>query len=189
MTARNEKEQDQLTAFYQDNRHSFYSAALTAILIAGAIILTGRVSPYEARTLLASVMPSLRFLTSTVMTVSSTILALMLTLISITSSIEHKLKGTFYKLMRLAAFMSIICVVFATVLLTVGSVPIEESDGVPVGWYKTIYYTTISLSSILSGALVSVVFMLYYAVRNMIAIFDPTTEDSSIMIIEPQQHK
>lgn len=177
----------QSSIFHRDKRHTLIGSVLTTALIASGVFISGRVSPYEARELIENAMPSVRFLTSAVMTVTATILALMLTLISFSYTIDAQITGTFYQRIKLTALITTGTFIFATSLLVLCSVPISQSDSVPAGWYEAIYYSVISLSALLAGVLVSVAIMLYYAIRNLIALIDPDVDDEDVreMLYEP----
>lgn len=56
--------------------------AFTALFAVGVMSLVGRVGDYQARRLLEATIPTIRFLSSSVMTASATVLALMLTMLA-----------------------------------------------------------------------------------------------------------
>lgn len=174
------KQDSDNSIFSRDKRHALTSSVVTTLLIASAVFLTGQISDYEARVLIENAMPSVRFLTSAVMTVTATILALMLTLISFSHSVDSEITGTFYQRIKLASLVTTGTFIFATALLVLCSVPISQSDSVPASWYDIIYYTLITFAALLAGVLVSVAIMLYYTIRNLISLVDPTVDDPGL---------
>lgn len=172
--------------FARDRRHTLLGSILVVALVAGGLVLSGRLSSYEARELTAAALPSLRFLTSAVMTVTATILALKLTLISFSYTLDYQLKSTFYQRIKLSALVTTICFVLATVLLALTSVPIAESDNVPDAWFKVIYYIAIFSSALLAGTLVSVAVMIYYALRSMMSLIAPEDQQAPNIVMQQE---
>ncbi len=127
----------------------------------------------EMKLLIEAMLPSTRFLCSSVMTATATILSLMLTMLGFTSATKQKLSPQFYGRVRNIALADAVVFVAATLLLLCISVPINESDKVPVNWFAGIYYFTLMASAVIGGALISIVLMLYSAVASIIAIFHP----------------
>ncbi|WP_317231456.1 hypothetical protein [Subsaxibacter sp. CAU 1640] len=94
----------------------------------------------------------------------------MLTLLSVSSASKSRLKDDHYtQVLRIARIDTAVFIV-AMICFQLFNLPITEADDVPANWYATIYYSTLGLSSLLSGALISVVIMLYNAVVNIIKI-------------------
>ncbi len=62
-----------------DTRQAIIGGVLAALISMVGVILPGRITNFEARGLLEAMMPSVHFLSSSVMTASATIMALMLT--------------------------------------------------------------------------------------------------------------
>ena len=88
-----------------------FGGCLAAVTIFMGTKLLGQVSDYEAIDNLKEIRPTLRFTASGSMTATATILALMLTLLSITENADRKLKGYHYDriwwIARFAAFVSL----------------------------------------------------------------------------------
>lgn len=142
-------------------------AAVVAFVGAGAV---GRISGVEARVVLESMLPTTRFLASGMMTASATILALMLTVLGLSSSTETTLRPLHYRRVKQIAFIDAIAFVCATVFLLLLSVPVGESEQVPAGWYSTIYYIVLVISALLGGLLITIVLALYDTIRDMIRV-------------------
>ncbi|WP_416441826.1 hypothetical protein ACH3O9_14925 [Leeuwenhoekiella sp. A16] len=160
----------------------------TVITGAGAFLL-GNISGYEAKDLIKSSLPGIDTLCNTIVLASATILALLLTLLSLSSSIESKLKDIHY--MQVLRIAKIDTAVFVVSLITfqVFNIPITESDQVPNTWFTYIYYVTLGLSSLLSGGLIGVVLMLYNTVENIIKIVGLKIEDHPLLYTEEDEDK
>ena len=57
------------------------------------------------------------------------------------------------------------------------NMPVAEADNVPTTWFDIIYYLAISFTSLVCGAFVVVVLMLYNTVQNIIKIVGLNLKD------------
>lgn len=158
-------------------------------MVAGMIFLVGTisvgsVSGVEAKSLLESMLPTARFLYSGIITASATILALMLTLLSLSINTTSELDTSHYRRVRKIAGIDTITFVLAMTMLVFLVVPLEEPTSLVPHWYEIFYYVTIGGSSLLGGLLVAVVLMLYSTVRDIIAIFGFGREDHPLVADE-----
>lgn len=139
-----------------------------AVLMGLATFAVGNVGDNEARVLLEAMMPTSRFLSSSIMTASATILALMLTVLGMTVKSDVKHEITFYHRIQQIAFYDMLLLITATCFLVLHCIPITKSDELPSWWYPTVYYMLLAIAAILAGAMVSVVAMLYATLRDLI---------------------
>ncbi len=159
--------------------------ALTGGVVAGVIVLSAQglvgqiYSGLEARRLLAGVISSALFFGSSIITGSATILALMLTMLSLTKSWDDDFEPSFFKRIERIGLLATISLIGGIVLLLFLSVPVQESDDVPASWFTTIYYILISYIALLSGLLVGVVLMLYNAITSLIDVVRPSLDAES----------
>lgn len=153
-----------------DFRLALIGGVVTALIMAALVVFVGAVGSGKAKHLLEATLPTTRFLCSSVMTASATTLALMLTLLSLSTGIEGKLKAKHYERIRQIAFVDVVAFIAATILLVALIVPFGEDIDVPYGWYATIYYVVTLLSALLGGILVAVMIMLYTAVGDLIGV-------------------
>lgn len=151
----------------------------TAVILLGTVSV-GRLTGAEGRVLLQATLPSIRFLCSSAMTALSTILALMLTLLGLSYRSDIDLSAAHYKRIHQIAFVDAITFVLAALFLLLVTVPVEKTDAIPTGWFNTVYYIVISTAAILGGLLISVVLMLYDAVRDMIFVVGIGPEKSPL---------
>jgi len=151
-------------------RMPLYGGILTAVFSGLAIYLLGNLSGYEASLLIETSIPRISTLFNTIILASATILALILTLLGISSGSESKLKKYHYKqVLSLARFDSFLFIA-TLICFQILNIPITEAENVPYGWFGIIYYVTLFISSLLSGLMVAVILMLYKTIHNIIII-------------------
>ncbi len=157
---------------------------LTGIVALIGGYAVGQISGYEARVLLEATLPTTRFLCSAVMTATASILALMLTLLGLSSGSNVTLKPAHYIRVRRIAFLDLIAFIIATLFLLLLSVPVSESDTVPPSWFTAVYYAVLGISSALGGLLISTVLMLYDTVKDVIQVVGLHKEPSHMVVTE-----
>ena len=151
-------------------KRALVGGGISLLVIASGTYLLGHISGYEAKVLIKNSVDGLNTLCNTIALASATILALLLTLLSLSSSSKSKLKKEHYIHVLQIARVDTGVFIAAVMAFLFLNLPITESDSVPVNWYKTIYYVTLGISSILSSALIVVVLMLYNTIVNIIKI-------------------
>lgn len=159
-----------LKSFFVKYKRPILGGILTAIFTGIAVYILGNISGYEARELIQSSIPRIASLFNTIILASATILALLLTLLGISSGSESKLKKDHYKqILSLARFDSVLFIT-ALIFFQFINIPITEAESVPTSWYSMIYWITLFTSSLLSGMMVAVILMLYSTIKNIIYI-------------------
>lgn len=157
--------------------------ALIGGLLAGGITLVGQYlvgriySETEARRLIEAVVPASRSVGTSVVTASSTILALMLTMIGLSRHATNRLQQSFFKRIERIGLLSATTLISAILLLLFLSIPLQESDQLPTSWYSIVYYLIITFTATVTGLLVSVVLMLYNAMKSLV----------NVLLTEPAQ--
>lgn len=160
-------------------------AMLSVLVLGTGMVLIGQVSGGEARQMLESMMPTTRFLCSAVMGAAATILALMLTMLGLSSSTDDELRGSHYQRILQIAFGATATFIAATALLCFHSVPFGESAQIEPHVFRWIYYALLGGSALLGGTLTAVVLLLYFAVRDMTFYFSPGADTN--LIAEPDE--
>ena len=168
------------SALHHEARRTLIGAGLAVGVVALAIGVLGGVSSYEGRQLLSASLSTVRFMCSAVMTASATTLALMLTILSLSSQVDGQLKPIHFLRIRLIALLDTIVFIGATVLLLMLGIPVEEADSVPPTWFKVVYYFVLGSSALLGGGLMAVVLMIYGAVRDFIRLVGPWDSEDLI---------
>lgn len=149
--------------------------------------LLGEVSGYEAKDLIKKSISGINMLCNTVTLASATILALLMTVLSLSSGTESKLKKDYYQyIMKIA---KVDTAVFVTALGTfiLFNLPITEAENVPASWYTWLYYASLAMTSIVAAALIVVILMLYSAVVSVIRIVGMGDEDHPLMVTEKEE--
>ncbi|REL37985.1 hypothetical protein DYD21_05040 [Rhodohalobacter sp. SW132] len=156
--------------FFNEYKMPLSGGLLTAVFSGAAVYLLGNLSGFEAIQLIETTIPRISTLFNTIILASATILALILTLLGISSSSNSKLKKYHYKqvlsLARFASFLFILTLVFFQFL----NIPFAEAENIPTSSYSTIYWLILFVSSLLSGMMVAVILMLYKIIHNIILI-------------------
>lgn len=160
-----------------DLRKALLGGALAMLIAIVGSTVVGNLYGAEGRLLLEAMLPTTRFLCSAMMTATATILALMLTILSLSSSSSNQIHSSHYKRIQQIALLDMLAFVGATFLLLVLNIPLEESDSISTEWYNTSYYVVLIYSSVLGGMLISIVMMLHAAIRDMISVVGLQNED------------
>tara|TARA_R100000935_G_scaffold4335_2_gene10311 strand:- start:198 stop:806 length:609 start_codon:yes stop_codon:yes gene_type:complete len=141
----------------------------TIIMGIGTFIL-GEVSGYKAKELLSTSLAGINMLCNTVILGASTILALMLPLLSLSSGTNSRWTKAHYNHVLIIAKIDTILIIVSIITFLMLNLPITESKEVPSSWYSIIYYVSLAMASIIGGGFVSVVTMLYETISNVIMI-------------------
>lgn len=156
--------------FLKNNRNAIYGGVLATIFTGLGIFFLGNVSGYEAKHLIKVSLSGLNMLCNTIVLASATILALLLTLLSVSHGSQKTLKKRHYKQVLGIAKFDVLVFISSLILFQFFNIPIAESDNVPTSWFTIIYWATLGSTSIISGMMITVILMLYNAVTNLIAI-------------------
>lgn len=154
------------------------------IMLLGTFLL-GELSGYEAKVLIKNSIAGINTLCNTIALASATILALLLTVLGISSGAKSKLKKDHYRHILQIAKVDTIIFVASLISFLLFNLPVTESENVPNDWFSIVYYFSLGISSMLSAALIVVVIMLYNTVGNIIKIVGlgkkdhPLTENES----------
>lgn len=141
----------------------------TLFMAAGTLIL-GQLSGYKAKELLTTSLSGINMLCNTVILGSSTILALMLTLLSLSRAAKSSLSKAHYAHVLTIAKVDTILIIVAIITFLMLNLPITETQEVPNSWFNVIYYVSLGMASVLGGGFIAVVTMLYGTIANVIHI-------------------
>ncbi len=169
-----------------DLRHALVGGAIAAVIGFGGMALVGTVSSYEAERLVQAALPSLRFLASTLAAAGATIMALMLTMLSLTHGQDRDFKPSHYHRLRQVSTLCSVLIAGSVLLLLFLAIPIEESDTVQRA-YSYVYYGLSAAAATATGLLVAIVMMLNYAIRNLVGIFVPGASSDLIQAEESRE--
>lgn len=150
----------------------------------GIVFLGQHVSEAEALENLKEIRPTLRFTASSYISASSTILALMLTLLSFSKDTDQRFKAYHYNRIRWIARFSAACFLGSVVLLLFMNLPFGTSREELKGFYDTLYYILVGYTSLLGGAVVIIMILLYQAARDIILIAHPEEDREELYVSE-----
>lgn len=168
-------------------KRAILGGVISLIIILLGSFLLGRLSGYEAKELIKNSISGANTLYNTIALASATILALLLTLLGISSGSKTKLKEEHYLHVLQIAKLDTAVFIAAVMSFLILNLPITESDSVPDNWFNTIYYISLGLSSILSAALIVVVLMLYNTVVSIIKIVGLGMYDHPLAVAEEEK--
>ncbi len=171
---------DEQSLFQSWKRDAFIAAGagvLVALTIGTVTLVMGNIGETEARQLVKAIIPTSRAFCASLMTVSSTILALMLTLIGIGGGSNVKLTDAHYDRILKIGFYDAILFSLTAVMFVMHCVPVYESDKIPEWWYPTIYYGVLSSASALAGGAVSIIILLYLALKDLVKVVGLSNAD------------
>ncbi|NNL69571.1 MAG: hypothetical protein HKO70_06380 [Acidimicrobiia bacterium] len=166
---------------FTDAKWALVGGAVTAASLFVGVAAVGRIGSFEGLRLLESILPTVRFMASSVLTAGVTVLALMLTLIGLTFTSEWEFSETHFRRLRRIALVTTFTIVLSVVVLLFISLPIEEADTLKT-YYDVAYYAVAGASSLLGGAVVAVILMLYQTISGLVAIGLPKGQSD---LIEP----
>ncbi len=152
------------------NKLSIYGGIATTIFTGLGAFVLGDISGYEAISLIESSLSGFIMLCNTIVLSSATILALLLTLLGISTGTKSKIKAAHYNQVLNIAKFDTVLFVGALILFQLFNIPITESNNVPTDWFAYIYWITLFFSSVLCGLMVTVILLLYSTVVNIITI-------------------
>ena len=168
---------DDQTQIKSDIRFAAVGGTVAALAMVGVLVGVGVANSGNERLMVEAAMPSVRFLASSVMTVSATTLALMLTLLGLSTDIDGDVREGHFERVRQIALVDVCAFVLATVLLVIVVVPVNEASPIPTPWFTGVYYGVSVASSALGGGLVAVMLLLFAAIRDLIVVLGPGDEN------------
>ena len=152
-----------------------------AVVLGIGTFTLGSFGANESRAMVEATLPTTRFLCSATMTAAAAILALMLTVLGLTTGSDVKLNTLFYKRIKQIAFYDMIVLCYAISFLVLQCIPVTKSEEIPAWWYPSVYYGMLAVSAILGGGMIAVVSMLYAAISSLIDVFGLEHGEHSIL--------
>lgn len=153
--------------------------AMIAIFLGGYLV--GNLGKFEALANIKEMRPSLRFVCSAILTATSTILALLLTLLSVSGRTDENLKAEHYKRVQWIARFATFTFAAAICLLLLLNLPIENSNEKLMPYYEVIYFSLLGYGAFMGGLMISIVLMLYKAADQVILFYHPD-KDADFLI-------
>ena len=162
-------------------KRSLVGGIVSTIIMGIGTFILGQISGYKALELLRNSMSGINMLCNTVILGSTTILALMLTLLGLSRSSDSSLTNRHYRDVLMIAKADTILIVTAVITFLLLNLPIRESEEVVKSWYEIIYYISLGMASLLGGGFIAVVMMLYGTITNVILIVGLDIKDHPLI--------
>lgn len=164
-----------------DLRRAILGGVVAALVTLAGSWGVGHLTGGEARILVEASLPRMRSFCNTVILAAGTILALMLTILGMSTRASSEMKAHHYQRIRQIALFDAILIVGATVVVLVFNVPLTESENVPMTWFTGLYYLILTLTSLVGGALVSVVLMIHHTISDIIDVIGLGRTDKEVV--------
>ncbi len=170
-------------------KRAIVGGVVSTIVMGMGTYILGEVSGYKAKELLGSSLSGINMLCNTVILGSSTILALMLTLLSLSRASNSNLRKQHYRnVLKIAKFDTIL-IISAIITFLMLNLPFTESSNVPETWYAIIYYVSLGMAAVLGGGMVAVITMLYGTIANIILIVGLGVTDHPLVYNEEAENE
>lgn len=175
-----------------DAKQAILGGSLAGIVTLFGALMVGEATGGEAYLLLEIALETTRSFAGTITLALGTILGLMLTLLSFSRSVEIELKRHHYWRVKQIAKYDMVTLVGAILCYLLLNVPITETDpdsSEPAKWMGYLYYTTLVISSALGGSLITVILMLYNAIKDIIDTVAPSDYTPDIVQTETSEEE
>ncbi|WP_067147493.1 hypothetical protein [Pseudotamlana agarivorans] len=174
-------------AFNRYIKRAVVGGVISMVIIFLGTLLLGQLSGYKAKILIENSIDGINTLCNTITLASATILALLLTLLGVSNT--SKIKSEHYKHILFIAKLDTIVFVASMISFLLFNLPITDSEEIPASWFSVMYYSSLTLSSILSSALIVVVLMLNSTIVSIIKIMGLGITDHPLAIDEKKDEK
>ena len=179
-----DKTSDGFSRWTHDVKVACWAGGGMAFIMGIGAFTLGSFGGNESREMVEAILPTTRFLCSAIMTASAGILALMLTVLGLTTGSEVKLNTLFYERIKQIAFYDMIVLCYAISFLVLQCIPVTKSEEIPAWWYPSVYYGMLAVAAVLGGGMIAVVSMLYAAISSLIDVFGLEHGEHSILASE-----
>lgn len=163
---------------WRDLRMTLAGGSVVAAALFLIVWSVGEAGAAEARILLESTLPAIRFLASSILTVGATVLALMLTLLGFSESADRRFRSIHYRRIRRISLLNVVAIVSAVCLLLFIGIPVEESETLRA-LYDIVYYIVLAWSSIIGGLAVAIVLLLHRTIKGLTTAVSPSDTTSA----------
>ena len=145
---------------------------VSTLALFAMVIAVGSVATFEALRMIEAVLPSARFLASTVIAAAITVLALLLTLLGLSMNSEVSFRERLYTRARHITRLSVVCIIMGVVLRLAIGVTLEEVEEARP-YYSLLYYLLTGLMATVGGLVVAMGLMIGSTLRGIIEIQHP----------------
>jgi len=139
-----------------------------AIAMGVLTIYFGETSGFKARELLVTSMTPLLGLCFVIILGSIAILGSMLGFLSVDFPKESKLRHRYCRFLLYIQKVDTILIITAIIILLLGNIPFTQTKIIRASWYIYIYYSFLVIASIMGGGFVTLIFMIYKTIYELI---------------------
>lgn len=163
-----------------DWRRAIFVVVIAAVFAFLGTFSVGYVGEAKGYQLLEAIKPTTRFLCFAAISAPATILALMMTALSIGQGWHYGFRPEHFDRIRQIAVLSTLSIAVSVFGLLFLNIPVQESEAFE-RWYAAIYYSVIILTSIIGGMLIAIVVLLHNAIVALITAVDPHVDASDVL--------
>lgn len=156
-----------------DTKRAVIGGSLAAVITAIGGWLVGEATGGEGHVLLNMTLETTRSFCATVTLALGNILALMLTLLSLSANSNVDLTWSHYQRVKKIAWLVSVVLIGSILIYLLLNIPLEKTEQSGTPSFEYLYYMTLATGSVLGGALISVVLMLYSTVIDIINAVGP----------------
>ena len=161
-------------------RTIFGGIAATLITSVGMLLLD-HISGLKAKELIENSLPRMNTFFNTIVLASGTILTLLLTITNISYGSNTTLKKEFYHRFIAVARLDALVFIISVITFLLINNPLTKAEGIDVKVYTYLYYSLSITSSLVCGAIVAVIIMLYEAINTLIKIIGLNKQDHPLI--------
>lgn len=158
---------------------------VSVVAMFGAVIAVGHVGDFRALRIIEAALPTTRFLASTAIAAGVTVLALLLTLIGLSLSVEISFDKRLYRRARVITVLSIVAIALGSILLLAVTMPIEEVQDL-TAFYDVLYYVLATATAVLAGVMVTIGLMISATLIGLIELAHPEGSNHLLGEDEPE---
>lgn len=151
---------------------------IAIIVTVAVVIVTGNIySIHQAKSLLESVQKASLYYCSAIITASATIIALMLTLLSLThNKLKEPQKEIFIRLNTIT-HLAVIAFVGSVILMLIISFPTQDFKNMEDNWFHYGYYLITIWNGMLAAQMIATILILKDITQNIIGYLSPDYDD------------
>ncbi|SHI73207.1 hypothetical protein SAMN04488096_10424 [Mesonia phycicola] len=154
---------------------------LATLITSVGMLVLDHISGLEAKELIKSSLPRMNTFFNTIVLASGTILTLLLTITNISYGSQTTLKKDFYhRFIHVAKLDALVFIISVITFLLINN-PLTQADNIHIKVYTYLYYSLSIISSLVCGAIVAVIIMLYEAITTLIKIIGLGVEDHPLI--------
>lgn len=177
------KQEKQLLArqkFQEDTKRVILGGFLALLITAIGGWLVGRITGGEGHMLLSVALETTRNFCGTITLALGNILALMLTLLSLSANSNVNLAWEHYERIKQIAWVITLVLIGSILIYLLLNIPLEKSDQRSGQYFSYLYYFVLFIGSALGAALISVVLLLHNTVKDIIHAVGPGEDQTDL---------